>query len=75
MKAFLAGAELPYLLTGATLAAKIIGLVFSLASGLSIGKEGPFVHVASCLAQAMFGLPWFSGSSVPRLSVPLLCTP
>jgi H+/Cl- antiporter ClcA len=26
-----------------------IGLAFSVASGLSLGKEGPFVHIASCV--------------------------
>lgn len=26
-----------------------MGLAFSVASGLSLGKEGPFVHIASCI--------------------------
>lgn len=33
-----------------TLLIKMIGLVLSVGSGLSLGKEGPYVHVASCLA-------------------------
>lgn len=32
-----------------TLAMKTFGLVLSVASGLSIGKEGPFVHIATCV--------------------------
>ncbi|KAF9519196.1 hypothetical protein BS47DRAFT_1370811 [Hydnum rufescens UP504] len=35
-------------LGGRTLAIKAIGLPLSVASGLSLGKEGPFVHIASC---------------------------
>ena len=31
------------------LVAKTIGLVLSVASGLSLGKEGPLVHIASCI--------------------------
>jgi len=32
-----------------TLVAKTIGLILSVASGLSLGKEGPLVHIASCI--------------------------
>lgn len=32
-----------------TLFCKAIGLVLSVASGLSIGKEGPYVHIATCI--------------------------
>jgi chloride channel 3/4/5 len=28
---------------------KSVGLALSVASGLSLGKEGPFVHIASCI--------------------------
>ena len=33
-----------------TLFIKCIGLVFSVASGLCVGKEGPMVHIACCCA-------------------------
>jgi chloride channel 3/4/5 len=33
-----------------TLIAKFFGLIFSVASGLSLGKEGPLVHLASTVA-------------------------
>jgi chloride channel 3/4/5 len=32
-----------------TLVIKTIGLIFSVSSGLSVGKEGPFVHIATCV--------------------------
>ncbi|OKP10882.1 H(+)/Cl(-) exchange transporter 3 [Penicillium subrubescens] len=32
-----------------TLVVKTIALVFSVASGLSLGKEGPYVHIATCV--------------------------
>ena len=32
-----------------TLVCKMIGLIFSVGSGLSIGKEGPYVHIATCV--------------------------
>ncbi|KAL1837481.1 hypothetical protein VTJ49DRAFT_3742 [Mycothermus thermophilus] len=32
-----------------TLVIKTIGLILSVASGLSLGKEGPYVHIASCV--------------------------
>ncbi len=32
-----------------TLVAKSLGLVLSVASGLSLGKEGPYVHIATCV--------------------------
>lgn len=36
-------------LGGRTLAVKAIGLTLSVAAGLSLGKEGPMVHIASCI--------------------------
>ena len=32
-----------------TLFCKTIGLILSVASGLSLGKEGPYVHIATCV--------------------------
>lgn len=32
-----------------TLIVKTVGLIFSVASGLSLGKEGPYVHIATCV--------------------------
>lgn len=33
-----------------TLVVKCIGLILSVSAGLSLGKEGPLVHVACCVA-------------------------
>ncbi|KAI0178300.1 chloride channel [Pestalotiopsis sp. NC0098] len=32
-----------------TLVIKSVGLILSVASGLSLGKEGPYVHIATCI--------------------------
>ncbi|PNY29337.1 H(+)/Cl(-) exchange transporter 3 [Tolypocladium capitatum] len=32
-----------------TLVIKMVSLIFSVSSGLSLGKEGPFVHMAACV--------------------------
>ena len=37
-------------LTFKTLVAKVIGLTATLGSGMPLGKEGPFVHIASIVA-------------------------
>lgn len=50
MKTILRGVVLNEYLTFRTLIAKIVGLTFTLGSGLPLGKEGPFVHMASIVA-------------------------
>jgi len=42
-----------------TLLAKVLGLIAALAGGLSVGKEGPFVHISTCIAFNMMKLPIF----------------
>ena len=44
------GVNLINMLSLWTLLAKAVGLTSMLCSGLSLGKEGPFVHLASCIA-------------------------
>ncbi|KAK0412108.1 hypothetical protein QR680_006040 [Steinernema hermaphroditum] len=56
MKTILRGVILKEYLTFRTLVSKMIGLTLSLGSGLPIGKEGPFVHVASVVANLLSGL-------------------
>jgi chloride channel 2 len=46
MKTVLRGVYLKEYLSFRTLISKVIGLTLSLGSGMPIGKEGPFVHVA-----------------------------
>ncbi|XP_031415719.1 chloride channel protein 2a isoform X2 [Clupea harengus] len=61
MKTILRGVVLKEYLTFKTFVAKVIGLTCALGSGMPLGKEGPFVHVASLCAallskfMALFG--------------------
>ncbi|OCT80607.1 hypothetical protein XELAEV_18027422mg [Xenopus laevis] len=50
MKTILRGVVLKEYLTLKTFIAKVVGLTCALGSGLPLGKEGPFVHVASMCA-------------------------
>ncbi|KAJ8917376.1 hypothetical protein NQ315_002400 [Exocentrus adspersus] len=50
MKTILRGVALKEYLTFRTLVAKLVGLTATLGSGLPLGKEGPFVHIASISA-------------------------
>ncbi|KAL0956550.1 hypothetical protein HGRIS_002688 [Hohenbuehelia grisea] len=49
IKTILSGFVIHGYLGGRTLFTKSLGLALSVASGLSLGKEGPFVHIASCV--------------------------
>ncbi|KAI0035335.1 chloride channel [Vararia minispora EC-137] len=50
IKAILGGYVFDSVLSAWTLLIKLLGLALSVSSGLSLGKEGPLVHVACCLA-------------------------
>jgi len=49
IKTILSGFVIHGYLGGRTLFTKAVGLALSVASGLTLGKEGPFVHIASCI--------------------------
>jgi chloride channel 3/4/5 len=49
VKVILSGFVLHGYLGLTTLVCKTFGLILSVASGLSIGKEGPYVHIATCV--------------------------
>ncbi|ELU02185.1 hypothetical protein CAPTEDRAFT_218810 [Capitella teleta] len=53
MKTILRGVVLKEYLTFRTLVSKVVGLCTSLGCGLPVGKEGPFVHVASIVASLL----------------------
>ena len=39
---------------------KVVGLIFSVGGGLSVGSEGPLVHTASCIAYILMRyVVWF----------------
>ncbi|XP_023932037.1 chloride channel protein 2-like [Lingula anatina] len=61
MKTILRGVVLKEYLTLKTLVSKVVGLCSSLGSRLPIGKEGPFVHVASIVATLLSKLMAFRG--------------
>lgn len=63
MKCVLSGAFMPAALSARTLGAKSAGLSLSLASGMSIGKLGPFVHMSGIIAALVCRCRRFSSLS------------
>ncbi|CAG9467135.1 unnamed protein product [Pedinophyceae sp. YPF-701] len=53
VKIYLNGVDMPGVLLFRTLIAKLVGSVGSVAGGLPVGKEGPFVHIGSCIASLL----------------------
>jgi chloride channel 3/4/5 len=64
VKCIVSGFNRPEFLNLNTLIIKAISLPFTIASGLSVGKEGPSVHYASCVGNVIGRLiiPWFNES-------------
>eukprot|EP01025_Chloroclados_australasicus_P054300 TRINITY_DN6431_c0_g1_i5.p2 TRINITY_DN6431_c0_g1~~TRINITY_DN6431_c0_g1_i5.p2 ORF type:complete len:402 (-),score=33.35 TRINITY_DN6431_c0_g1_i5:272-1477(-) len=56
IKAYLNGIDIPGILLPRTLIAKVMGSLGSVAGGLAVGKEGPFVHTGSCIASILTNL-------------------
>ena len=50
IKTILSGFVIPHFLDLKVLVVKAIGAVFAVASGMCLGKEGPFVHISTCVA-------------------------
>lgn len=53
LKSILAGVYIYKYLSFKTLGSKIIGIFGALAAGFSIGKEGPYVHLAACISNRL----------------------
>ncbi|XP_070829650.1 chloride channel protein 2a isoform X3 [Chaetodon trifascialis] len=72
MKTILRGVVLKEYLTFKTFVAKVIGLTCALGSGMPLGKEGPFVHVASLCAALLskFMAALFGGIFMVRMEEP-----
>ena len=49
----MSGVVMPDMLSKKTLLSKVLGMTFMLSSGMSLGKEGPFVHIAGCIANSL----------------------
>lgn len=65
IKAYLNGVDAPDIFSPRTLIVKIIGSISAVSSSLMIGKAGPMVHTASCIAALLgqggskkYGLTW-----------------
>uniref|UniRef100_T2MFU2 Chloride channel protein n=1 Tax=Hydra vulgaris TaxID=6087 RepID=T2MFU2_HYDVU len=50
IKCYLNGVKIPHVVRIKTLIIKTVGLVFSVAGGLAVGKEGPLIHIGSVIA-------------------------
>lgn len=50
VKCFLNGLNIPRLVRFRTLLCKMTGIVFAVAAGLPLGKEGPMVHAGAVIA-------------------------
>ena len=66
VKTIVSGFNRPSFLNFPTLILKASMLPFTIASGLSVGKEGPSVHYASCVGNVLSRsiIPWFNDSSI-----------
>jgi chloride channel 3/4/5 len=47
-------------LSGRTFLVKASALILSAASGLSLGKEGPYIHLSACISNVVYGLVGFN---------------
>ena len=50
IKTILSGFVIPHFLDFKVLLVKAVGAVFAVATGMSLGKEGPFAHISTCVA-------------------------
>lgn len=49
LKTILSGFVIPHFLGLKVLAVKAFGAIFAVATGMCLGKEGPFVHISACV--------------------------
>jgi chloride channel 3/4/5 len=59
IKTILSGFVIPHFLDLKVLIAKAVGATFAVATGMCLGKEGPFVHIATCAG-------WLVASMFPK---------
>eukprot|EP00349_Pseudokeronopsis_sp_Brazil_P010485 CAMPEP_0202980430 /NCGR_PEP_ID=MMETSP1396-20130829/86361_1 /ASSEMBLY_ACC=CAM_ASM_000872 /TAXON_ID= /ORGANISM="Pseudokeronopsis sp., Strain Brazil" /LENGTH=68 /DNA_ID=CAMNT_0049720411 /DNA_START=170 /DNA_END=373 /DNA_ORIENTATION=- len=58
LKAIMSGLNIFKYFSFQTYFAKALGIVSGLAAGLSVGKEGPFVHMSACIGSKLAKLKW-----------------
>lgn len=60
VKCILEGIYMKQMLNLRTMIGKMLGLVFTMASGISIGMLGPYVHMSTIIASLLTKIPLFS---------------
>uniref|UniRef100_M4EW02 Chloride channel protein n=1 Tax=Brassica campestris TaxID=3711 RepID=M4EW02_BRACM len=53
IKAYLNGIDTPNMFGATTMFVKIVGSIGAVAAGLDLGKEGPLVHIGTCIASLL----------------------
>ncbi|KAG0649985.1 Chloride transporter -3 [Hyphodiscus hymeniophilus] len=56
IKTILSGFVIPHFLDFKVLLVKAVGATFAVASGMCLGKEGPFVHISTCVGYLVASL-------------------
>src|SRR5690606_35979264 len=49
IKTVLSGFVIPHIFDFKVLVVKAVGSIFAVATGMCLGKEGPFVHISTCV--------------------------
>lgn len=63
IKTILSGFVIPHFLDFKVLVVKAIGATFAVATGMCLGKEGPFVHISTCVGYLVASLfPKYQGN-------------
>ncbi|KAK2023488.1 voltage gated chloride channel [Colletotrichum zoysiae] len=57
IKTILSGFVIPHFLGLKVLVVKAVGATFAVSTGMCLGKEGPFVHISTCVGHLVAG--WF----------------
>lgn len=70
VKTILSGFVIRRFLGSYTLFAKTVALIFAIASGMALGKEGPYVHLATCVGNIFTRLfPYINGNDLLKKQV------
>ena len=56
IKTVLSGFVIPHIFDFKVLVVKAVGSVFAVATGMNLGKEGPFVHISACVGYLVASL-------------------
>lgn len=63
IKTILSGFVIPHFLTLRVLVVKAVGATFAVATGMCLGKEGPFVHISTCVGHLVAKtMPRYAGN-------------